>query len=434
MTATLTDELPPAGEAPEPEAPVEAQHDRRRTGFGVATILLGLVMLVSFGLGSESGLDSTFTFSRKDVLTQVPDLTMPARATVLPLAILVIVAGIVVVATAWGRRYAYLVFGVSAALFTIALLIWAARDGSVSIIGLIDGAVFRSTPLALGALAGLLCERSGVVNIAIEGMLLTAAFTAAITSAAAGSPWVGLGAGMAAGLVLGAFLGVLSIKYQVDQIIGGTVINLFALGMTSYLAAQILADYPNLNEPASFTPFGIPLLDRLPVLGPVLFDNTIYAYIMFGLVIVLWWALFRTRWGLRVRSVGEHPRAADTVGIKVLRTRYRSVMMGGVVAGIGGTWFTLDATGSFTENMTFGKGYIALAALIFGRWHPVGAFLAALLFGFTEELQTRLALLDTPIPSDFLLMLPYIVTIVVVAGLVGRSRPPAADGQPYVAG
>jgi general nucleoside transport system permease protein len=433
MTATVTDELPPADEAPEPEVPAEAQHDRRRTGFGVATILLGVVMLVSFGFGSQSGLDSTFTFSREGVLTQVPDLTMPARTTVIPLAVVVILAGIAVV-SGWARRYAYLVFGVSAALFTIALLIWAGRDGSVSIIGLIDGTVFRSTPLALGALAGLLCERAGVINIAIEGMLLTAAFTAGITSAASDSPWVGLAAGMAAGLVLGAFLGVLSIRYRVDQIIGGTVINLLAAGLTAYLAAQILADYEDLNQPASFSPLGIPLLDRLPVLGPVLFDNTIYAYVMFGLVIVLWWGLFRTRWGLRVRSVGEHPRAADTVGINVLRTRYRAVMLGGVVAGIGGTWFTLDATGSFTENMTAGKGYIALAALIFGRWHPVGAFMAALLFGFTEELQTRLALLDTPIPSDFLLMLPYIVTIVVVAGLVGRSRPPAADGQPYVAG
>src|SRR5215510_7974560 len=271
MTATLTDELPPADEAPEPDAPAEDQHDRRRTGFGVATILLGLVMLVSFGLGSESGLDSTFAFSRKDVLTQVPDLTMPARTTVLPLAVIVIAAGIAVVATAWARRYAYLVFGVSAALFTITLLIWAARDGSVSIIGLIDGAVFRSTPLALGALAGLLCERSGVVNIAIEGMLLTAAFTAAITASAANNTWVGLVCGIASGAVLGAFLGVLSIKYRVDQIIGGTVINLLAIGLTSYLAARVLTQNQDLNNPGSFRPIGVPGLQRLPIVGSLLF-------------------------------------------------------------------------------------------------------------------------------------------------------------------
>jgi simple sugar transport system permease protein len=323
------------------------------------------------------------------------------------------------------------VFGIGLALTTFALLVWAARGDTVSIIGLLDGTLFRATPLALGALAGLLCERSGVVNIAIEGMLLTGAFTAAITASAADNTWVGLLAGMAAGVVLGAFLGVLSIKYQVDQIIGGTVINILALGLTSYLGARVLSEYPDLNQPGSFRSFGIPGLERLPLLGTLLFDNTIYVYLMFALVVGLWWALFRTRWGLRVRSVGEHPRAADTVGINVLRTRYRSVMLGGAVAGIGGTWFTLEATGGFNEQMTAGKGYIALAALIFGRWHPVGAFIAALVFAFSEELQTRLSVLDTPIPSDFLLMVPYVVTIVVVAGLVGRSRPPAADGQPY---
>jgi simple sugar transport system permease protein len=263
-------------------------------------------------------------------------------------------------------------------------------------------------------------------------MLLTGAFTAAITASAADTTWVGLLSGVATGVLLGAFLGVMSIRYRVDQIIGGTVINFLALGLTSYLTARVLVEYPNLNEPGSFRAFGIPGLDRLPFLGPLLFDNTIYVYLMFILVFGLWWALFRTRWGLRVRSVGEHPRAADTVGINVLRTRYRAVMLGGAIAGLGGTWFTLDAVSSFDENMTAGRGFIALAALIFGRWHPVGAFIAALVFAFSEELQNRLALLDTPIPSEFLLMTPYIVTIIVVAGLVGRSRPPAADGQVYV--
>jgi simple sugar transport system permease protein len=330
------------------------------------------------------------------------------------------------------RDRVYLVFGIGLTLFIVALLAWAARGADVSIIGLLDGTLFRATPLALGAFAGLLCERSGVVNIAIEGMLLTAAFVAALTASAADSTWVGLGSGILAGALLGAFLGVLSIKYQVDQIIGGTVINILALGLTSYLGARVLSEYPDLNQPGSFRAFGIPGLERLPLVGPLLFQNTIYVFVMFALVAGLWWGFFRTRWGLRVRAVGEHPRAADTVGINVLRTRYRAVIFGGAIAGLGGTWFTLESTGSFNENMTAGKGFIALAALIFGRWHPVGAFVAALVFGFSEELQTRLSVLDTPIPSDFLLMTPYIVTIVVVAGLVGRSRAPAADGQPYV--
>jgi general nucleoside transport system permease protein len=429
MTATLTEPLVPPSE--EPSLLLEAPSSRRRVGFGIAIVVLGLVTLVGFGLGSEAGLDATFVLSRSSDAVQIPDLTIPARATGIVLGTVTIVLGALLVAGLIRRRM-YLVFGIGLALFVVALLAWAARGADVSIIGLLDGTLFRATPLALGAFAGLLCERAGVVNIAIEGMLLTAAFVAALTASAAESTWVGLACGIAAGALLGAFLGVLSIKYQVDQIIGGTVINIFALGLTSYLGARILSEYPDLNQPGAFRAFGIPGLERLPLIGPLLFDNTIYVYAMFALVFILWWGLFRTRWGLRVRAVGEHPRAADTVGINVLRTRYRSVMLGGAVAGLGGTWFTLDATGGFNENMTAGKGYIALAALIFGRWHPVGAFVAALVFAFTEELQTRLALLDTPIPSDFLLMTPYIVTIIVVAGLVGRSRPPAADGQPYV--
>jgi general nucleoside transport system permease protein len=432
MTATLTDDRPGPEEPPprlvhDPRMPTDA----RRVGFGIATLVLGLITLVSFGLGSASGLDATFVLSRPSDVVQLPDLVLPARATCLVLGVaIVVLAGLLLAGVV--RRHVYLVFGIGLGLFVVALLAWAARGDSVSIIGLLDGTLFRATPLALGALAGLLCERAGVVNIAIEGMLLTGAFVAAITASASNSVWVGLGAGLVAGAVLGAFLGVLSIRYRVDQIIGGTVINILALGLTSYLGARVLSEYPDLNEPGKFRPIGVPGLSRIPIVGDVLFDNTVYGYLMLILVFGLWWALFRTRWGLRVRAVGEHPRAADTVGINVLRTRYRSVIMGGAVAGVGGTWFTLEATGGFNENMTAGKGYIALAALIFGRWHPVGAFIAALVFAFSEELQTRLALLDTPIPSDFLLMVPYIVTIVVVAGLVGRSRPPAADGQPYV--
>lgn len=429
MTVTVSEPLVPPSDEPSWVEP--GPSSRRRIGFGVATIVLGVVTFVAFGLGSKAGLDATFVLSRASDAVQLPDLTLPARATGIVLGTVTIILG-ALLAVGIIRTRIYLVFGIGLALFIVALLAWAARDANVSVVGLLDGTLFRATPLALGAFAGLLCERSGVVNIAIEGMLLTGAFVAALTASAADSTWVGLACGIAAGALLGAFLGVLSIKYQVDQIIGGTVINILALGLTSYLGARVLSEYPDLNQPGAFRAFGIPGLERLPLLGPLLFDNTIYVYVMFALVIGLWWGLFRTRWGLRVRAVGEHPRAADTVGINVWRTRYRAVIAGGAVAGLGGTWFTLDATGGFNENMTAGKGFIALAALIFGRWHPVGAFIAALVFAFTEELQTRLALLDTPIPSDFLLMTPYIVTIVVVAGLVGRSRAPAADGQPYV--
>ncbi|MFO7278780.1 MAG: ABC transporter permease [Thermoanaerobacterales bacterium] len=428
MPTTLTEPLAPSREA---DLVAERSAARRRVGFGVATALLGLVAMLAFGIGSESGLDAVFVLSRSSDAVQIPDVTVPARATGLVLGVVVAALGALLV-TGVVRRRTFLVFGVGLALFVVALLAWAARGDDISIIGLLDGTLFRATPLALGAFAGLLCERAGVVNIAIEGMLLAGAFVAALTASAAGTPWVGLVCGMAAGVLLGAFLGVMAITYRVDQIIGGTVINIFSLGLTSYLGTQVLARYTDLNDPGAFRAFGIPGLERLPLVGPLLFHNTIYVFLVFVLTAALWWGLFRTRWGLRVRSVGEHPRAADTVGIDVLRTRYRSVMLGGAVAGLGGTWFTLDATGGFNENMTAGKGFIALAALIFGRWHPVGALVAALVFAFSEELQTRLALLDTPIPSDFLLMTPYVVTIVVVAGVVGRSRAPAADGQPYV--
>jgi ABC-type uncharacterized transport system permease subunit len=402
----------------------------RRAAFGAATVVLGLVMLVAFGLGSESGLDATFVLSRGGEAIELPDITVPARVTALVLGGLVVAVG---AAQLGGllRRRTYLVFGIALALFVVALLAWAARGADTSIIGLLDGTLRRSIPLALGAMAGILCERAGVINIAIEGMLLMAAFAGALTASAADIVWVGMASGIAVGVLLGALLAVLSIRYEVDQIIGGTVINIFALGLTSYLGARVLVEYQDLNQPGSFRAVGIPLLEDLPLVGPILFDNTIYVYAMFALVAGLTYALFRTRWGLRVRAVGEHPRAADTVGINVLRTRYRSVILGGAVAGLAGTWFTLDAVSGFEENMTAGKGFIALAALIFGRWHPVGAFVAALVFGFSEELQGRLALLDTPIPSELLLMTPYVVTIVVVAGLVGRSRPPAADGQVY---
>jgi simple sugar transport system permease protein len=280
-------------------------------------------------------------------------------------------------------------------------------------------------------MSGVLCERSGVINIAIEGMMLTAAFVGAIAGSAFGL-WMGTLIAVGAGAVLGAVLAVLSIKYRVDQIIAGTVINIFALGITSYLTASVLVQYLELNNPGTFRPFDIPLLAKIPLVGPLLFSNNIFVYLMFVLVAVVHVGLYRTRWGLRVRAVGEHPKAADTVGINVLRVRYRNVILGGMMAALAGVYLTLGSVGRFDENMTAGRGFIALAAMIFGRWSPIGAFGAALVFGFAEALQSTLAILDAPIPSEILAMAPYLATILVVAGLVGRARAPAADGQPYV--
>jgi general nucleoside transport system permease protein len=404
---------------------------RRELTFAVVSLVLGGVLVLWLGLDATPGEDSRFVLNpRANPSVEIPDLVVPSRMTVMALGVLCAALGGAQLARGFGRR-AYLVLGVVLGVFVLGLLAWAARDSSTNLFGLLQGTIRRSIPLGLGALAGVLCERAGVINIAIEGMMLSAAFVGALVASASDNLWVGMAGGIGIGLVLGGMLALLSIRYSVDQIIGGTVINIFALGITSYLTARVLVEYQDLNEPGTFRAFEVPLLSRIPFVGPLLFRNTIYVYLLFVLVLVLTYALYRTRWGLRVRAVGEHPRAADTVGIAVLRTRYRAVLLGGAAAGLAGTFFTLDSAGSFQENMTAGNGFIALAALIFGRWHPVGALCAALVFGFAAEFQERLALLDTPIPSQFLLALPYVVTILVVAGLVGRARPPAADGQPY---
>jgi ABC-type uncharacterized transport system permease subunit len=384
-----------------------------------------------FGFGSQPGSESTLGLNGRSAEIELPPLVLPSRETALLLATICVFLGAIQLARGFGKR-ANLILGVVVGCFILAFLIWAARDDSLNMLGLLQSTLLRSVPITLGALAGLLCERSGVINIAIEGMMLTAAFTGAIVGSAAGSTSVGLILAILLGGLLGALLAVLSIRYRVDQIVGGTVINILALGLTSYLSAQILARYQNLNSPGRFPVIEIPLLSDIPIIGPLLFANNIFIYMMFILVIGINIALFRSRWGLRVRAVGEHPKAADTVGIKVLRVRYRNVILGGMVAGVAGAYFTLGSVGRFDENMTGGRGFIALAAMIFGRWNPIGAFGAALVFGFADSLQNKLAILQVPIASEFLLMAPYIATILVVAGVVGRARPPAADGQLYI--
>lgn len=404
--------------------------EKRARILGVVFIAISLGIFWWFALGSESGLSSTFGLSSGDEFVTVPDLTVPARSTAFFLGTVAAFLGGLQIARGFGTK-TYLVLGIVVLCFILAFLVWAARDGSLNMLGMLSSTLLRAVPLTLGALSGVLCERSGVINIAIEGMMLTAAFTGAIAASAVGNLWFGLLAGIAAGALLGFLLAVFSIRYRVDQIIGGTVINIFAVGLTSYLSARVLSSYQNLNSPGRFAVIEIPLLSKIPIIGPIFFSNNIFIYLMYALVAAIAFALFRTRWGLRVRAVGEHPKAADTVGIKILRVRYQNVVLGGMVAGLAGAYFTLGSVGRFDENMTAGRGFIALAAMIFGRWHPVGAFGAALLFGFADSLQNKLAILNVPIASEFLLMAPYLATIFVVAGVVGRAKAPAADGQPY---
>ena len=375
----------------------------------------------SFGLkpaGSAAGLD-------------IPNLVVPTLVVLYGVAVVCAAAGAVQLVRGTGSRWAVLL-GVVAVVFVFGFLTWAATGKSMSLIGILQLTVQRALPITFGALSGLLCERAGVVNIAIEGMLLAGAFTGAVVGSVTGNSLVGL---VAAGLVGGALaslLAVLAIRYRVDQIIAGTVINIFAAGLTSFALTRVLVDNPELNEPQRFAQIPIPVLSSIPILGPMFFSSSIFLYILLVLIGLIHYGLFYTRWGLRVRSVGEHPRAADTAGINVIRTRYRQVILGGIVAGIGGAYFTLGSTGSFERNMTAGRGFIGLAAMIFGAWTPIGAFLASLVFGFADALQARLSILNIDIPSELLLMVPYLVTIGVVAGLVGRVRAPAADGKPYV--
>jgi simple sugar transport system permease protein len=340
-----------------------------------------------------------------------------------------------VLLTGAAKRWLNQLMGLAIVCFVLSFLSWQVAGKFMPLVDTASGSLELALPLILGALAGVLCERSGVVNVAIEGQFLMGAFGAALIGTLTASVWFGLLGATIGGLIIAALLAVLSIRYLVDQVVVGIVLNLLALGLTGFLYERLMqADAASYNQPPQMPTWRIPGLAEIPVLGPVFFDTNPLVYLALILVVVIHVGLSRTRWGLRTRAVGEHPTAADTVGVRVLGTRWRNVLVAGLVAGAGGAYFTEVATGSFNKNMTSGAGFIALAALIFGRWTPVGAFFAALFFGFANKLATYLAATGSSVPSQFLNMLPYVATIIAVAGLVGRVRAPAADGKPYVKG
>ena len=289
-----------------------------------------------------------------------------------------------------------------------------------------------SIPLILGALCGILCERTGIVNIGIEGMMLAGAFAAFVAKTST-NDWpltASLIFGVAVALLVGGLMGLLhatfAIRYRMDQIISGTVLIILAGGISAYLFDR------DAVAQGKFGAIAIPGLSQIPVLGEVLFTNPPLTYITLILVVVIHIGLFYTRWGLRSRACGEHPRAADTVGINVNRFRYMNTVLGGMLAGLAGGFLVLEAVGQFQEGMTDGSGYIALASMIIGNWMPFGAMSAALLFGYTQALQNELLLAGvTTVPRQFVSMIPYLVTIIAVSGFVGRVRPPAAEGEVY---
>lgn len=412
----------------EPVAKIDSGKERQARIVGGLLIALALFTVFVFGLDLSG--DATFRLSRPTDPWALPDLIVPAGPfAYIAAAVLAFLGARQFVRG--GVRWTSISLGIGLAILVMAFLVWATAGKSFSLTGMLQATMVRAIPIALGGLAGVLCERVAVVNIAIEGMLLAGAFTGALMGSLLGG-WGGLLSAVVIGGLFGFILAALVVTYRMDQIIAGVVINLFVLGLTSYVSSQVFAEYRFLNNAPVFRSWKIPILGDIPVIGPMLFNQNLFVYGALVLVATATYYLFHTRSGLRARAVGEHPRAADTLGINVYRTRYIHVTLGGMVAGFGGAWFTLGSVGRFDENMTGGRGFIGLAAMIFGRWHPVGALGAALVFGFADSLQQKLALLNTPIPSEFLAMAPYIVTIIVVAGLIGRARPPAADGKPYI--
>jgi ABC-type uncharacterized transport system permease subunit len=410
---------------------------RRRVVTGSALILTGLVCALLLGLSIGAGSDATFQLSPPLAKVSLPNLVLPVRLTAVLLGLVVVVLGVWQILRGFSRRSNKWVLTTAVTCFVVTFLCWAASGQQFDLLGLLSNAIATSVPLILGALAGVMCERSGVINVAIEGQMLAGAWAGALVGTLAGDLGAGVVAAMLSGGLMGLLLAVFSIRYLVNQVILGVVLNVFALGLTGFVYDALMQTRQDtLNNPGFFSPIALPVLSDIPVLGPLLFDANVIVYLTYVLIVVVDVALFRSRWGLRTRAIGEHPRAADTVGIKVLAMRYRNVVMGGSIAGLAGAYLTIGAVGSFTKNISSGKGFIALAAVIFGGWSPRGAIGAALLFGFADALQTLLSFTPTPvtIPSNLLAMLPYLATLFAVAGLVGRVRAPAADGQPYVKG
>jgi simple sugar transport system permease protein len=404
----------------------------QRIGAGVTLIVLGLVTIWRFGIDGHHDEDATIRFGALNT-AHVPVINAPAVPVAWVCGVVTILLGV-----GWllapRRQWFGAVMGSGIFLFVVALICWLASASSfafVDIVGLLSSTIALAVPLILGALCGVMCERSAVINVAIEGQMLAGAWTAALIGSLVGIT-AGVIAGAFAGALMGSLLAVFAIRYLVNQVVLGVVLNVFAAGLTGFFYDVFMQPHTaTLNSSPLMEPHKVPLLGDIPVIGPLLFDTYGSVYLTYVLIVVVDIWLFRTRWGLRTRAVGEHPKAADTVGINVLAMRYRNVILGGAIAGIGGSYFIFQV-GQFQKNITSGQGFIALAALIFGRWSPRGAVAAALLFGFASAMQVTLSINAPAIPSAVVAMVPYIATILAVAGLVGKVRAPAADGEPYV--
>ena len=403
----------------------------------VTMLVSAWVVLVFFGFLGKEG-DITYVWSEKKEIFQLPSFTVNSMLACTIFGALLLVIGIVsLVINILKKKTPFWLIAIFGLIAMMALLGWLATGAvqGVQMIFILSNTLVLAIPLILGGMAGIMSERVGVVNIAIEGQLLTGAFVSAVVGTMTGNLYLGMVAAMVAAGLVSMVLASLAIKYLVEQIIIGVLLNVLVIGVTNFLhSAWLDNDSSNLNYPGTFDKIALPFLSDIPVLGQVLFNNRITVYLMFLIVPVLWYILFRTKLGLRARAVGEHPLAADTVGINVGRTRFWWVTIGGMVAGLGGAALTIGNVGSFGREMSGGQGFIALAVVILGRWQPIYVTLSALLFGFTIILRVWANQVSPGIPVDFITMVPYLVTLVAVAGFAGKVRPPAASGQPYEKG
>jgi len=413
---------------------LSAPERRRRRGI-ITMGALGVFALVVFAILPKEGQPVTYSFVLGDEWILIKEWIVNSKSAALGFAIASLVAVALAALQFRAGKTVRLASAIFAVTFLMSFLSWAAAGKFIPFTGLLQGGLLLSVPLIFGAMAGVLSERSGVINIAIEGQLLAGAFVSGVLASLLQNNWLGLLFAPIAGALISLLLAIFAIKYGIDQVVLGFVLNVLVIGLTSFLYKKLLIPYQSeWNSAIAFNPINIPILSKIPVIGPILFSQSIIVYLMYVVVAFIHIALFKSKWGLRTRAVGEHPTAAESVGIDVNKVRFKNVLWAGAVAGLGGAFFTLGAVGSFSKEMTAGKGFIALAALIFGRWSPLGAVAAALIFGFADNLQGLLTITGTPIPSEFMLMAPYIATIIAVSGFVGRVRAPAADGIAYKRG
>ncbi|MCH7790561.1 MAG: ABC transporter permease [Acidobacteria bacterium] len=417
---------------------VVVKQGSRATAIFLGAIGLVLTLLVAPNISGDT---KAFGFEAPPTSAQI---SFNPQVLVGAIGILLIITAALSVSPIAGHAIVRWLTWISVASFlplSVAIALALSESSSTNVTNLIGQSLILSTPIALGAMTGLWCERAGIINIGIEGMMLAAAgvgfMVYAVLGDANGTGWLWLSILIAvlAGGLTAAIHAALCIKYQIDQIVSGVVINLFALGLTGFLRSEVIVE-TGITSGSPTTDIALPLLSDIPVVGEELFVGGPIYWSMYVIVFLSWFVMYHTPWGLRVRSSGENPHAAETLGVNVLRIRYQAVILGGFIAGLAGAWFSMEQQAGFDDRLTNNAGFIALAALIFGKWKPWGAFAGALLFGFARAFQSRLQLLsvkigDFDLPSEFLQSLPFIITIVVVAGALGRAVPPAAEGKPY---